>query len=99
MRNQNLYGLLPRAREARHVVVRFYDGQPQDGKLDERLIGESVIPSIAPGEFGVARVEWKTRGLSGRHWVYAVVDPFDQIPEVWQNGRRVYMQIKKEIVF
>jgi hypothetical protein len=99
VRNQNLYGLLPRAREARHVVVRFYDGQPQDGKMEERLIGESVIPSIAPGEFGAARVEWNTKGLSGRHWVYAVVDPFDQIPEIWQNGRRVYMQIKKEIVF
>ncbi len=99
VRNQNLYGLLPRAREARNVVVRFYDGQPMDGHLDEKLIGESVIPSIAPGEFGVARVEWQTAGLSGRHWVYAVVDPFDQIPEIWQTKPGVYMQIKKEIIF
>lgn len=97
VRNQNLYGWLTRAREAREVVVRFYDGQPTAGRLDRRLIGEAVIPSIAPGEFGAAVVDWNVSGLSGHHRVYAVVDPFDRIAEVWQTARGKYMQVKKDI--
>ena len=104
VRNQNLYGLLPRAREARNVVVSFFDGQPVRPRRSrsyniDNLIGETVIPSIAPGEFGTAKVEWDVKGLSGRHLVYVVVDMEDQIPEIWQNGRRTWMPIKKEIVF
>ncbi len=97
VRNQNLYGWLTRAREAREVVVRFYDGQPIAGRLDQKLIGEALIPSIAPGEFGAACVDWNVKGLSGRHRVYAVVDPFDRIAEVWQTARGKYMQVKKDI--
>ncbi len=100
VRNQNLYGFLTRAREARDVVVRFYDGQPMHGRLKgENLIGESVIPSIEPGEFGIARVDWEVKGLEGRHLVYVVVDPEDRIPESWQTSPGKYMQIKKEIIF
>lgn len=97
VRNHNLYGWLPRAREARDVAVRFYDGQPQAGRLDDKLIGEAVIPSIPPGEFGTARVEWDVSDLSGLHRVYVVVDPFDRIPEKWQVQRRQYIQLKKDI--
>jgi len=104
VRNQNLYGLLPRAREARNVTVRFYDGQPVRPKgsrnyKTDNLIGESVIPSIAPGEFGTAKVDWQVEGLSGRHLVYVVVDMEDQIPEIWQGGRHSWSPLKKEIIF
>ena len=97
VRNQNLYGLLPKAREARDVRVRFYHRQPMLGNLDQNLIGEAVIAEIAPGEFGTARVEWDVSGLSGRHRVYVVVDPMDEIPELWQGTRGKYMQVKKDI--
>jgi len=97
VRNQNLYGWLTRAREARDVAVRFYDRQPVEGRLDAHLIGEAVIPQIAPGEFGAAEVDWDVSGLSGNRRVYVVVDPFDRIPEVWQTSRGKYMQIKKDI--
>jgi len=104
VRNQNLYGLLPRAREARNVRVSFYDGQPVRPRRSrnyktENLIDEAVIPSIAPGEFGTAKVEWDVKELSGRHLVYVVVDMEDRIPEIWQNDRRTWMPIKKEIIF
>ena len=100
VRNQNLYGFLTRAREARDVVVHFYDGQPTHRRLKgDNLIGESVIPSIEPGEFGIARVDWEVKGLEGRHLVYVVVDPEDRIPEAWQTSPGKYMQIKKEIIF
>ncbi|MFH1068109.1 MAG: CARDB domain-containing protein [Candidatus Glassbacteria bacterium] len=97
VRNQNLYGLLPRAREARSVRVRFYDGQPQVNDLSARLIGEAVIPEIPAGEFGVARVKWNVGGLSGRHLVYVVSDPLDEIQEKWQQHKGDYMFVKKEI--
>jgi len=99
VRNQNLWGLLPRAREACNVVVRFYDGQPMDGRLERGVIGQAVIPAIPAGEFGLARIEWDVKGLTGRHVVYVIADPEDKIPEKWQNGRRNYMLVKKEIVF
>ena len=104
VRNQNLYGLLPKAREARNVSVRFFDGQPVQprgfrGYKMDNLIGEVHIPSIAPGEFGKAKVDWNVKGLTGRHVVYVVVDMEDKIPEIWQNGRSTWMPIKKEIVF
>ena len=67
------------------------------GNLDQNLIGEAVIAKIAPGEFGAARVEWDVSGLSGRHRVYVVVDPMDEIPELWQDTRGKYMQVKKDI--
>ncbi|MFC2076469.1 CARDB domain-containing protein [candidate division KSB1 bacterium] len=94
VRNHNLTGLLTRAREARDVVVRFYDGPPQ---LDGTLIGEAVIPEIQPGEFGAARVDWDVTGLSGRHQIHIRIDPDDKIPERWQTASRKYMQIKKAI--
>ncbi len=97
VRNQNLYGHITRAREARNVRVRFYDGQPDRGKLDENLIGETIIPSIAPGEFGVARVEWDVSELTGSRLVFVAVDPFDEIPERWQSRRGGYILTKKEI--
>jgi len=97
IRNQNLYGLLPKARPARNVRVRFYHGQPMRQNLDTNMIGEAMIGEIAPGEFGIARVEWDVSGLSGRQRVYVVVDPLDEIPEVWQSGRGKYMQVKKDI--
>ena len=100
VRNQNLYGLLPRVREARNVVVRFYHGQPiHRSRKGDNMIGESVIPSIAPGEFGIARVDWEVKGLSGRHLIHVIVDPEDLIPETWQDNPGAYMQIKKEIIF
>jgi len=100
VRNHNLRGLLTRAREARNVMVRFYDGQPVHGRLKENnLIGEAIIPAIEPGEFGIARVDWQVKGLTGRHLVYAIVDPEDRIPETWQKRPGQYMLIKKEIVF
>ncbi|MBN2287724.1 MAG: hypothetical protein JXQ83_00230 [Candidatus Glassbacteria bacterium] len=100
VRNHNLSGLLTRAREARNVVVRFYDGQPVHGRLKgNNLIGEAVIPSIDPGEFGIARVDWDVSGLEGRHPVFVVVDPEDRIPESWQTVPGTYMQVKKEITF
>ena len=49
------------------------------------LPGSWVLAACAPGEFAVAEMEWHVGGLSGPHQVYAVVDPFDQIPEIWQN--------------
>ena len=94
VRNHNLYGLLPKAREARDLLVQFYDGPPQNGAP---LIGEAVIPEIPPGEFGTARVQWDVSGLSGRHVVHIRIDPNDRIPEKWQTSRRKYMQIKKAI--
>ncbi len=97
VRNQNLYGHITRAREARDVRVRFYDGQPVYGRLDEHMIGEAVIPSIAPGEFGVARVDWDVSGLSGERQVFVAVDPLDEIPEHWQSRRGAYSLAKKEI--
>ena len=97
VRNQNLYGLLPKAREARNVRVRFYDGQPQVQNLSERMIGETVIPEIPAGEFCVARVRWDVSGLSGRHVVYVVTDPLDEIPEKWQQHAGEYMFVKKEV--
>lgn len=99
VRNQNLYGHLPRAREARNVRVRFYDGQPVAGRMDRNVIGETIIPSIAPGEFGVARVNWDVSGLSGTRLVYVAVDPLDEIPERWQSRPGGYMLVKKEIDF
>ncbi|HUU26559.1 MAG TPA: CARDB domain-containing protein [archaeon] len=97
VRNQNLYGFLPRAREARNVMVRFYNKQPNVSRLDENMIGEAVIPAIPAGEFGIARVEWDVTGLTGHHRVYVVVDPEDRIPEKWQQEHGKYMQIKKDI--
>ncbi|MEA1997364.1 MAG: CARDB domain-containing protein, partial [Gemmatimonadota bacterium] len=94
IRNQNIYGLLPRAREARDIVVRFYDGPPEIGSP---LIGEAVIPEIQRGEFGRAKVVWDTGNLSGRHAIHVQVDPDDRIPEKWQSRPGKYMQIKKEI--
>ena len=100
VRNHNLHGLFPRAREARNVVVRFYHGQPIHRRREaDNLIGESIIPSISPGEFGIARVDWDVKGLSGRHLVHVIVDPEDLIPETWQRRPGAYMQIKKEIIF
>ncbi len=97
VRNQNLYGHITRAREARNVRVRFYDKQPMYGRMDQNMIGEAIIPSIAPGEFGVARVEWDVSGLSGGRKVFVAVDPLDEIPEHWQRRRGGYSLIKKEI--
>jgi len=97
VRNQNLYGHITRAREARNVRVRFYDGQPVAGRLDRNLIGETVLPSIAPGEFGVARVDWDITGLEGSHLVYVAVDPLDEIPERWQSRPGGYNLVKREI--
>ncbi|MEA2062329.1 MAG: CARDB domain-containing protein [Gemmatimonadota bacterium] len=99
VRNQNLYGFLPRARAARNVVVRFYDGQPQVRNLEENMIGQAVIPAIEPGEFGIARIEWDIKGLRGRQTIYVVVDPEDKIPELWQHRRGKYMHVKKDILF
>ena len=97
VRNHNLGGPRPRAREARNVVVRFYDKQPVAGRMKQNMIGEAVIPAIAPGEFGAARAEWDVSGLAGRQRIYAVVDPEDQIPESWQVKRGDYMLIKKDL--
>jgi CARDB protein len=99
VRNHNLSGHLARAREARDVVVRFYDGQPIHGRLEgDNLIGEAVIPAIDPGEFGAARVDWDVTGLQGRRLVFVIVDPEDRIKESWQHKPGIYMQIKKEII-
>ena len=97
VRNHNLGGPRPRAREARNVVVRFYDKQPIAGRMKQNMIGEALIPAIDPGEFGAARVEWDVSGLTGRQRIYAVVDPEDQIPESWQVKRGDYMVIKKDL--
>jgi hypothetical protein len=97
VRNQNLYGHITRAREARDVRVRFYDSQPLYGRMDENMIGEVIIPSIPPGEFGVARVDWDVSGLSGNRQVFVAVDPLDEIPEHWQSRRGRYSLIKKDI--
>ena len=79
------------------MVVRFYDKQPVAGRMKQNMIGEAVIPAIAPGEFGAARAEWDVSGLAGRQRIYAVVDPEDQIPESWQVKRGDYMLIKKDL--
>ncbi|MEA1996600.1 MAG: CARDB domain-containing protein [Gemmatimonadota bacterium] len=97
VRNHNMAGPRPRVREARNVTVRFYDHQPVKGRMDQSMIGESVIPAIEPGEFGRARIEWDVKGLSGRYVVYVVVDPEDKIPETWQRRQGDYMLVKKEI--
>ena len=97
VRNHNMAGPRPRVREARNVVVRFYDRQPIIGRMKQFMIGEAVIPAIDPGEWGIARVEWDVAGLSGPQRVYVVVDPEDEIPESWQRRPGEYMLIKKEI--
>ena len=97
IRNHNMAGPRPRVREARNVTVRFYDRQPIASRMKEFMIGETVIPAIYPGEWGIARIEWDVTGLSGRQRVYVVVDPEDKIPESWQRRRGEYMLIKKDI--
>jgi hypothetical protein len=100
---------------ARDVQVRFFDGDPAAGgvKIGEDQVISKIAPGEtgqalvkwqavhhhinAAGSFSVAHNTRVTGYLYNT--LYVQVDPFDQIPEVWQNGRRVYLQIKKEIVF
>jgi len=65
---------------ATDVVVRFYDGNPDDGGT---IIGEDqIIPSVpGKGSAQTGPIAYDTSGRPGRHTITLVVDPLNSIEE------------------
>jgi hypothetical protein len=60
------------------VLVRFYDGPP--GNPETHVLGESTIPSLAPGGSAVASTTWLP-AQAGTYDIVAVADPLSGIAE------------------
>lgn len=70
-----------RGTTVKNVVVRFYDGDPD--QPGARQIGaDQVIPSIGPIGFASAEVVWDTATATpGKHAIWVLVDPDNKIVE------------------
>ncbi|NOZ68618.1 MAG: hypothetical protein GXP46_05115, partial [Deferribacteres bacterium] len=80
--------------EAENIVVQFYEGNPAGGGIQ---IGEDIlISSIRPytRTFPPVSVEYDTSGTSpGRHDIYAVIDPAEEISELKENDNTALKSI------
>lgn len=69
-----------RGTTVKDVVVRFFDGDPDQG--GRRIGADQVIGSLGPVGFAPAEVAWDTSAASpGKHAIWVVVDPDRKIAE------------------
>ena len=61
-----------------NAEVRFYAGEPQQGAM----IGNSVIPSLGPGESKLVEIDWTNIQVSGNTMIYVVVVAPEGIEEI-----------------
>ncbi|UCE73610.1 MAG: right-handed parallel beta-helix repeat-containing protein [Methanomassiliicoccales archaeon] len=83
--------------DATNVVVRFYDGDPDendDGSPDTGAVqigSDIVFPTIASEDTVIASVTWTS--TFGYHEIYVWVDPDDGIPEYDNTNNRAFDMI------
>lgn len=76
---------------ANYFTVSFYDGDPTiDGRyLTSVWVDQGVsamdLETGNPGAI-LAQVDWAVNGAAGLHTIFAVVDPFNDIPEENENN-------------
>ncbi len=72
---------------ANNVIVRLYDGDPDIG--GSQIGGDQFISSISGGGSGSTDwIPYDTFGMTGRHFVYVIVDPLNSIEETDEINNR-----------
>ncbi len=76
---------------AQSVLVQFFDGAPDSGGVK---IGEVVLELLQADGVDTVDILYPTQSRPGRHFIYALLDPYNQIIENCETNNRALRMLR-----